>query len=149
MLRTQTLPVALGATWSDFAWPAKRPLDALHYRLDMAAWLADAGDTIADVAVNCSPGLVVLDEQTPDGTSVVLLLGGGVPSSVATVWLLVTLTTQDVLTLAVSLPIMAGEPAGLVQVWPVVLAPPGSLLVGADLLTFAGMLIDFGPPGPA
>jgi hypothetical protein len=114
---------AVGYAPLQLQWPDKRPLDVLDYSLDLASWLADAGDTITSVTARTStPGLrIALSGAGFSGTVCTVFLTGGIGDKIYGVDLVVV--TTNGLTEDFSIAIRVDGFAPLFPTSPVLLMP--------------------------
>lgn len=93
------------------AWPAKDPGDVLDYTFDISsALIGDAGDSIATLDVQISPGNpgdLLLQSAAADGECVVLWLEAGQAGTVYAVSITIGTTAGRLIVRSVSLPVVA------------------------------------------
>ena len=110
-------------------WPAKDPGDVLDYILDIGpAIVGNDGDGISTLLVSVapsSPGDLVVQNTTADGSRVILWLSGGQASTVYTITFGITTINGRALQRSVLLPVL------LLSVPPM---PPNALLTKAGVL---------------
>jgi hypothetical protein len=90
-------------------WPVADPSDILDYCLDIAAWLADAGETVVAFDASASPadGSIQVVSSTVVGGVLTVRIGGGIPGTVYQIGLTVTLGSGERLHRSVALPVAA------------------------------------------
>ena len=92
-------------------WPAKDPQDVLDYQLDIGpAVIGNAGDTITAMNVTVtpsSPGDLVINSVSADGTLAVLWLAGGQAGVVYTITCTISMTSGRTIQRSLLLPVMS------------------------------------------
>lgn len=107
------IPVPRGSTTvapPPLNWPTKDPGDVLDYQMDISpAWAGNDGDSIATLDVTISPnspGDLVLNSATTDGSRAVFWLSAGQAGTVYTVNIIISTTNGRALQRAILLPVL-------------------------------------------
>jgi hypothetical protein len=113
--RTVILPLVIPEGQS-LEFPQKDPADSLDFTLDITAWLADSGDTIASWAyaqsnINPQASALNIAKQSTTAPQLTLLIGAGIPATIYQIVFTVTLTSGRILNRMVTLPVNILAPA--------------------------------------
>ena len=102
---------SIAAAPAPLNWPAKDPQDVLDYQLDIGpAVIGNAGDTITAMNVTVtpsSPGDLVVNSVSADGTLAVLWLAGGQAGVVYTITCTISMTSGRTIQRSLLLPVMS------------------------------------------